>query len=239
MARIALIGYGKMGQAIEQLALAADHTIAAKIDQDTSIDSLPADQVDVAIEFSQPDAAVNNIRYCLEKGIPVVSGTTGWLSHYDEIAQLCEKQNGTFFYASNFSVGVNIFFRLNATLAKMMKAFPHYQVQMEETHHIHKKDAPSGTAITLAEGIMKEQPQIEKWVEHPTDDQKLLPILSKREGEVPGTHRIEYISEHDKILIEHEAFSRKGFASGALSVAEWIAREKPTGVLSMEDFMNF
>lgn len=240
---ILIIGYGKMGKTIEALAQERNHVITYKVDQNTSdtFEDVDASQVDVAIEFTQPDAAPGNIHFCIKNGIPVVSGTTGWLSYKDEIEAYCRQQQGAFFYASNFSIGVNIFFKLNQYLASLMKAYPDYQPSMEEIHHIHKKDAPSGTAITLAEDIIKTLPNLQDWKltednSGKTVDQS-LPIKSVREDEIPGTHIVSYTSEIDDILISHTAHSRKGFALGAVLVAEWIIDKK--GVLSMDDFLQF
>ncbi len=240
---ILIIGYGKMGKTIEQLALERNHSIVYKIDQNTddSLEDIDASQVDVAIEFTQPDAAPDNLRFCIENNIPVISGTTGWLSQKDEIETLCKQHHGAFFYASNFSIGVNIFFKLNQYLASLMKAIPDYQPSMEETHHIHKKDAPSGTAISLAEPIVQALPNIEKWelAEEKTNSlsKKVLPIKAIRKDEVPGTHIVRYSSEIDDIVISHTAHTRKGFALGAVLVAEWVKDKK--GVLDMDDFLQF
>ncbi len=238
---IALIGYGKMGKTIEKIASDKGHNIIARVDKDgwASLDSITPKTIDVAIEFSQPEAAYDNIRKCLTLGIPVVSGTTGWLDQKEELEAYCKEQNGTFFYASNYSIGVNIFFKVNEMVAKMMNKFPGYRVQMEEVHHIHKKDSPSGTAITLAEGIAANHKTTHGWVE--TDDpasasKEQLPIKSVREGEVAGTHTIQYHSDVDTISIEHKAHSREGFALGAVLVAEWVINKK--GVLGMKDFMG-
>ena len=240
---ILIIGYGKMGKTIEALAQERNHAIIYKVDQHTpdTLEDVDASKVDVAIEFTQPDAAPNNIRFCLEHGIPVVSGTTGWLSQKAEIEAYCNQQQGAFFYASNFSIGVNIFFRLNQYLASMMKAYPDYQPRLEEIHHIHKKDAPSGTAITLAEAIVHTLPNLQEWI---LTDQKAekppnhsLPITSVRKDEIPGTHIVRYSSDIDDIVISHTAHSRKGFALGAVLVAEWIRNKK--GVYTMDDFLQF
>lgn len=238
---IALIGYGKMGKAIEKIALDKGHHIIAKVEKDNwqEFDNLVPKNIDVVIEFSQPEAAYDNIAKCLQLGIPILSGTTGWLDRQQVIEQLCVKQNGTFFYASNFSVGVNIFFKINEMVAQIMDKFPDYRVQMEEVHHIHKKDSPSGTAITLVEGIAANNNTINGWVETndtSTVEEGQLPIKSIREGEVPGTHTIQYSADVDTISIEHKAHSREGFAMGAVLVAEWIIDKK--GVLSMKDFMQ-
>ncbi len=237
--RILILGYGKMGKAIEEIAEERGHTIAHKININNTqaLKFINPEEVDVAIEFSQPDAAFDNIRYCLENSIPVVCGTTGWLDKKPEADELCLQKNGAFFYASNFSLGVNLFFRLNELLAKMMELHPNYKTEITEIHHTEKLDAPSGTAITLAEGLIKNLSSKEKWVNEPSDDEKVVPIISKREPDVPGTHIVKYISDLDEIEIKHTAKSRSGFALGAVLVAEWIQDKK--GVLSMKDFMKF
>lgn len=240
---ILILGYGKMGKTIERIAVERGHTIVAKVDvekRDETLDKLNPHEVDVAIEFTQPEAAPSNIRYCLKNGIPVISGTTGWLKEKSAIEDYCIEQNGTFFYASNFSIGVNIFFRLNQFLAGIMKAYPDYEPSLEEIHHTQKKDAPSGTAITLAEGMMKSLTNKNDWylVGRATDDtQHTIPITSKRESDVPGTHIVKYQSAIDEIEIRHAAHSREGFALGAVLVAEWIKNKK--GILSMDDFIKF
>ncbi|MEO0333705.1 MAG: 4-hydroxy-tetrahydrodipicolinate reductase, partial [Bacteroidota bacterium] len=202
-------------------------------------ETLGEDSADVAIEFSQPDAAVANIRQCLERGIPIISGTTGWLDHREEIESYCQEQGGTFFYASNFSIGVNLFFRLNSYLAKIISDYPQYRASVEETHHTEKKDAPSGTAITIAEGMLEHLP-LSSWVlqEGGTSKANYLPIKAKREKEVPGTHVVRYQSEEDTIEIKHTAHSRKGFALGAVVVAEWIVTQQKSGILTMNDFLK-
>lgn len=236
--KIALVGYGKMGIAIEEMATAAGHSISFKIDKSNTgqLIELTKENTDVAIEFSDPSSAINNITTCLSKGIPVVSGTTGWLDKWDTVKQACEANRGTFFYASNYSIGVNLFFKLNEFLAKLMKN-QEYTVSMEEIHHTEKKDSPSGTAITLAQPIIEAQ-NMEKWVNAKTDNPNELGIVSKREPDVPGTHTIMYNSEIDEIQITHKAHGRKGFAKGALSVAEWIVNTQPSGMLSMQDFLK-
>jgi 4-hydroxy-tetrahydrodipicolinate reductase len=190
----------------------------------------------MAIEFSQPEAAFENIKACLENQVPVVSGTTGWLNRKGEVEDICLKNNGTFFYASNFSIGVNLFFKVNKFLASLMMNYPEYDVAMEEIHHLEKKDAPSGTAITLAEDIIKLNPSKKSWTNQPSRNPSGLFIKSLREGQVPGTHTIHYTSKIDEISIKHTAFSREGFALGAVLVAEWAVDKK--GVLSMEDFLQ-
>ena len=234
--KILLLGYGKMGKAVEQIALERGHQIAGRIDQNNHAE-LSGIQADVAIEFSQPEAAYENLQYCLENNISVVCGTTGWLHQKSAIEKLTLSCNGTFFYASNFSIGVNLFFKLNRHLARLMNNFPHYNVSIDEVHHLEKKDAPSGTAITLAEGIMKEISAKKKWVKKESKNSEDLLITSFRIDQVPGTHLVKYFSAIDDIEIRHIAHSREGFARGAVMVAEWLPGKK--GVLGMEDFLQF
>lgn len=237
--KIALIGYGKMGKTIEQIALSRGHQIVSIVDisNPEEIYSDNFKSADVAIEFTIPANAFNNYMKCFEANVPVVSGTTGWLERIGEIKEMCAKEGKTFFYASNFSIGVNIFFALNKYLAKIMNNFPDYSVGMTETHHIHKLDAPSGTAITLAEGIIENIDRKERWTletaEQPTD----LPIHATREGEVPGIHEVTYESDVDYISIKHDAKSRAGFALGAVVAAEFTAGKK--GFLGMNDMFEF
>lgn len=233
--RIVLLGYGKMGKAIEKIALERGHEIAGRIDSENP-EQIASSKADVAIEFSQPEAAFNNLRTCLENNIPVACGTTGWIERKNEIDSLTKKLNGTFFYASNYSVGVNIFFKLNRQLAAMMKTFDQYHVSIDETHHTEKKDAPSGTAITLADGIIQEGVGT-KWVNHPTEKDGEITINSFRIDAVPGTHIVKYASVIDDLEIRHIAHSREGFARGAVMVAEWLRDKK--GVLGMDDFLKF
>lgn len=238
---ILLLGYGKMGQLIGQLSESRGHSIAGKINIDNreELNSLDTKAIDVAIEFSQPEAAVDNIKWAIERGIPIVSGTTGWLDQKNEIEQLTLANDGTFFYASNYSIGVNIFFKINEFLAKLMNETTGYKSAVEEIHHTAKKDAPSGTAITLAEGIIKNINELTNWnlSEGTFKNEHSLPITSKRIDPAPGTHIIRYSSEIDDIEITHTAHSRQGFALGAILVAEWIQGKK--GVLSMDDFLSF
>lgn len=226
-----------MGKSIEQIALERGHTISGKIDVSNrqELEYMAPDTVDVAIEFSSPESAYVNIKSCLEKGWPVVSGTTGWLDHKIEIEALTQEKGGAFFYASNYSIGVNLFLRVNRTLARLMNDQP-YEVSMKEIHHIHKLDAPSGTAITIAEGIMEENSSVTGWSLLPETKVLKVPILSERTGEVPGKHVVTYKSEVDTIEIFHEAHSRKGFALGAVVSAEWIAGRK--GVFGMDDLLD-
>jgi 4-hydroxy-tetrahydrodipicolinate reductase len=238
---IALLGYGKMGHLVGEIAEARGHTLVAKINLENQHlrEHLDPKSIDVAIEFSQPEAALENIRWALSKGIPILSGTTGWLSELPEITALTQQQNGTFFYASNFSIGVNVFFKVNALLAQLMNETSGYQVALEEIHHTAKKDAPSGTAITLAEGILRHYTKLNTWnlVGETPNNSNSLPITSTRIDPAPGTHSILYSSEIDDIQITHTAHSRQGFAQGAVQVAEWILGKK--GVLSMDDFLSF
>jgi len=237
--KIALIGYGKMGQTIEKIAISRGHEIISIVDinNPNEIESEAFKSADVAIEFTTPATAFNNYIKAFAADVPVVSGTTGWLDKVDEIKTLCETEGKTFFYASNFSIGVNIFFAINKHLAKIMNNFPAYDMKMIETHHIHKLDAPSGTAITLAEGILEGVDRKERWTletqEQPTD----LPIHAIREGEVPGIHEIIYDSDVDYISIKHDAKSRHGFALGSVIAAEFTAKKK--GFLGMDDMLKF
>ena len=237
--KIGLIGYGKMGRTIEREAMMRGHSCPLIIDQHNPGD-LNAEQlkkVDVCIEFTEPSSAFQNLEACILAGTPVVCGTTGWLERKPEIESLCRQKNGGFFYASNYSIGVNIFFALNKKLAEWMSDRPEYQVEMEEIHHIHKKDAPSGTAITLAEGILEHVTRKKQWVNEPSPKLEELVIRSLREGEVPGTHQVSYLSTVDAIEIKHTAHSRQGFARGAVMAAEWMHNRQ--GVFSMEDMLGF
>jgi 4-hydroxy-tetrahydrodipicolinate reductase len=232
--KIALLGYGRMGKAIADIAKERGHEIVAIVDPDTQEGTLT--QAQVAINFSVPDAAVANIKSALKMGVPVVCGTTGWLGQRAEVEAYCQTQNSAFLYASNFSIGVNLFFSLNQKLAQLMQPHPDYIAKMEEIHHIHKLDAPSGTAITLAEGVIENSPY-QKWVlEGNQESNRQLPIHSIREGELPGTHSVHFQGANDLISIRHEAFNRKGFALGAIVAAEWIVGKK--GVFGMNDVLN-
>lgn len=238
--KIALIGYGKMGKAIEKIALSRGHEIVCKIDIDNQddMDSPLFASADVAIEFTTPATAVANYKRAFAQGVPVVSGSTGWLESMPEIKAMCDRGEATFFWTSNFSLGVNIFFAVNRYLAAMMSGFPQYHPSMTEIHHIHKLDHPSGTAITLANGIEEADPKVTGWTENEAEasDSTLL-IRHEREGEVPGTHIIKWESDVDAITIEHRAKSRMGFALGAVMAAEWIVDKK--GFLTMDMFMNY
>ncbi|HET8737225.1 MAG TPA: dihydrodipicolinate reductase C-terminal domain-containing protein [Pricia sp.] len=277
---IALFGYGKMGKMIEQIAQNRGHTIVAKIDVDSG--DIDYSQMDVAIDFSMPDAAFDNISGCLRHGVPVICGTTGWLDKYDDASALCEKEKGAFIHASNFSLGVNVFFELNIHLARMMRSLNQYRVTMEEIHHTQKLDAPSGTAITLAEGIMQNS-NYKGWELRDSDGSRsseiigksemagdstttgksettgdsdgsrssemagdsnvlretgghTIPVTSKRIGNTPGTHSVDYKSEIDTLEIKHTAHNREGFALGAVIAAEWI--QDKTGVFTMKDVLG-
>jgi 4-hydroxy-tetrahydrodipicolinate reductase len=234
--KIVLVGYGKMGKTIEKIAVERGHQIAAKIDVDNQSE-LDSVQADVAIEFSHPDAAFNNVKKCLERNIPAVCGTTGWLARKSEIENIVKEKNATFFYASNYSLGVNVFFKLNEFLASMLKNLDAYNVGIDEIHHTEKKDAPSGTAITLAEGILKHLERKKTWVNTDSANHNELAIKSFRIDQVPGTHTVKYTSKTDDIEIKHTAHTREGFALGAVMVAEWLKDKK--GVLNMDDFLKF
>jgi 4-hydroxy-tetrahydrodipicolinate reductase len=236
--KIALIGYGKMGKTIEELAHKNDHKIELKIDENSLEDFTEENlrKVDVAIEFSTPEVAFDNIVKCINSGVPVVSGTTGWLNRFDDIVELCRIENGAFFYSSNFSLGVNIFFKLNQYLAKIMNKFPDFEVSIEETHHIHKIDAPSGTAITLAEDIIKNIDNKTGWQRDEITDDSRIAIKSHRIGEVPGIHLIRYDSPIENIDIIHSTKSRIGLAMGAITAANFIIGK--TGVFGMDDLLE-
>ena len=235
--KIAIIGYGKMGKEIEKVAIERNHEVILKIDNNNLSDFSKENfkNVDVAIDFSTPESAYNNILNCFHAGVPVVSGTTGWLKNYDNAVAECKKQNLAFFYASNFSLGVNIFFEVNKHLAKIMNKYSDYDVTIEEAHHIHKVDAPSGTAITLANDIINNVERKESWTKS-TPKIKEIQISSIREGNIPGTHTIIYNSNVDKLEIKHEAKNRKGFALGAVVSAEFIQHKK--GIFGMKDLLN-
>jgi 4-hydroxy-tetrahydrodipicolinate reductase len=236
---IALIGYGRMGHEIEKIAIKRGHTVKLIIDQDNTDDLCKSKltDIDVAIEFSSPDAAFENISRCLELSVPVVSGTTGWLADYEKAVEICRKQSTSFIHSSNFSIGVNILFRLNEELARHMSKYSDYSVSIEEIHHTKKLDAPSGTAITLAGGIVEKHPIYEKWCYEYDKAEGFIPIRSVREGTVPGTHTVSWDSEIDTISIKHEAKSRKGFALGAVVAAEFVHPKK--GIFTMSDVMGF
>lgn len=249
--KIALLGYGKMGRIIDELLVDSSDEVVLRIDADKRANLRAEDlqAADVIIEFSHPDAVLDNIALALEAGVPMVCGTTGWLKEQSTVARWVAEKQGSFFYASNFSVGVHIFFALNRYLSTRMAGFADYLPSMSETHHIHKVDAPSGTAVTLAEDLVQAHPQLDDWalqathwpdkvVHTPTSapGKSLLPITSYREGEVPGTHHIRWQSPIDEISIEHKAHSRKGFAQGAITAAHWLVGKQ--GYFGMEDMLN-
>lgn len=232
---IAIIGYGKMGKMIEEVAQADNHKIKLIIDNAEDWKKLGSElsQCDVAIEFSQPNSVIDNIYRCFEAGVPIVTGTTGWYERMEEVKQKCNSLNGSLFYASNFSIGVNIFMQINQFLSKITEKHPEYIPTIDETHHIHKLDAPSGTAITLAEGIVANNKNFEDWSAK-AEPHKIL-INSHRENEIVGTHTITWKGKYDSIVLTHEANSRKGFAKGALTAAKWIQGRK--GVFTMKDML--
>ncbi|EIA10445.1 dihydrodipicolinate reductase [Flavobacterium frigoris PS1] len=230
--KIALLGYGKMGQVIERIALERGHEIVLKKDEHNTYEGLS--NADVAIDFSIPTAAVSNISSCFNANVPVISGTTGWLEHFDEMVSLCKEKNGAFISSSNFSLGVNIFFELNEYLAKMMSKLDSYTVEMEEIHHTQKLDAPSGTAISLAKGVI-ENSSFTNWTLDNAKENEIH-IEAKRIGTVPGTHTVKYNSAVDAIEIKHTAHNREGFALGAVIAAEWIIGKH--GVFTMKDVLN-
>lgn len=230
--KIALLGYGKMGKTIERLALEKGHTIIATSNKENT--NLDISQADVAIEFSTPKAAVQNISTCFKQNIPVISGTTGWLDSYKEIIKLCNTCNGSFIYASNFSIGVNLFFDINSYVSKLMLPYKEYMVYVDEIHHTQKKDAPSGTAITLAEEIIKNTNK--KHWSLSKESKDTITINAQRIEDVKGTHQINYESNIDTISIKHEAHSRDGFALGAILAAEWLLDKK--GVYTMKDVLD-
>jgi 4-hydroxy-tetrahydrodipicolinate reductase len=238
---ILLIGYGKMGKTIEQILRQRGHQVAGIIDKDNlgDLHQFSGQNADVAIEFTHPESAFENISYCLKHGIPIVSGSTGWLNQLPEVDRICRESQGAFFYASNYSVGVNLFFHLNEYLASLLKQYPAYKVSLKEIHHTQKVDKPSGTAITLAEGILPHYPQQQGWAlagEEQEKSETHLPISSDRIENVVGTHIIRYDSDVDTIEIGHIAHSRTGFAEGAVMAAEWLSGKK--GMFGMKDMLN-
>jgi 4-hydroxy-tetrahydrodipicolinate reductase len=237
--KIALIGYGKMGKAIEEIAVSRGHSIVLKVSienlEDNTIDKIK--QSDVAIEFTGPESAYENIIRCLDAGVAVVSGSTGWLARMDEVRQHCLQKNGTFLYASNFSVGVNLFFEVNKRLATLMADHPEYEPRITEIHHTEKRDAPSGTAITIAEQLLEKIRRKKGWVNHISDNLDDLEILSERVDPAPGIHTIAYESDIDTITITHTAHNRRGFATGAVLAAEYITGKK--GIYQMSDVLGF
>ncbi|HLY71141.1 MAG TPA: 4-hydroxy-tetrahydrodipicolinate reductase [Puia sp.] len=236
--KIALIGYGKMGKAIEEVAIQRGHEIVLKIDIGnlSQFNEVALAQANVAIEFTTPHSAFQNIMTCLQARIPVVSGTTGWLNKFEEVKKYCGDYNGAFLYASNFSIGVNIFFEINKMLAKLMTKQEEYDMSITEIHHTEKRDAPSGTAITLAEQILENIPRKKKWVNNKTIDASELEIISERIDPAPGTHKVQYSSTTDNIEIIHTAHNRRGFATGSVAAAEFLQNKK--GVFSMKDVLG-
>jgi len=235
--KVAILGYGKMGHIIEKIALERGHKISLKINQN-NIDELNIENLkkaDVVIDFSTPESAKTNIILSIDANKPIISGTTGWLNNYKEVKDYCIKNNGAFIYASNFSLGVNLFFELNKNLAKLMKKHQQYQINLTEIHHSEKLDTPSGTAISLAEQIISESNIKNKWTLNPKNSNEELKIDAQRKGNITGVHNVNYSSEIDSISIIHEAHSRDGFALGAVIAAEWILRKK--GVFSMHDVL--
>ena len=235
---IALLGYGKMGKVIEKVAQSRGHNIVARIDVNNrqEFENLSASQMDAVIEFSHPSSAFQNVKSCLEKGVPVVCGTTGWLEKKPEIEELTHEKGGAFFWSSNYSIGVNLFFELNKKLAQLMSPQKQYSVSTTEIHHTEKKDSPSGTAITLAEGIIQNSVGKEKWINNEIPADNEVAIWSAREGKVPGTHIVKYISDIDQIEISHVAHGREGFALGAVIAAEWIVGKK--GIFGMKELLE-
>ena len=237
--KIALLGYGKMGKEIEKIAVSRGHEIVLKINVDNAKDLTVENlkKADAAIEFSTPETAYSNIQKCFEANVPVVVGTTGWTDHLNEVTKQCLEKNQSLFFSSNYSIGVNLFFKVNEYLAKLMNTHSEYNVELEEIHHIHKLDAPSGTAITLANHIIEQIDEKKNWINATTENKNEVGIISKRLGEVPGTHTVTYRSEVDEINITHFAHNRKGFAMGAVMAAEWMKGKK--GVFGMNDMLGY
>lgn len=234
---IALIGYGKMGKEIEKLALAKGYQIGLKVtSKNANFNSQDLKGIDVAIEFSQPEFALTNIQKCLNNNIPIVVGTTGWYHKFEEVTNLCQDNKGALIHATNFSIGVNIFFKINTLLAKYMNQQPSYRPEVEEIHHTQKLDSPSGTGISIAEQILAENKQLSGWENNESEQKHILPLVSKRIDHVPGTHDVVYNSEVDSIKISHVAHNRIGFASGALLAAEWLIDKQ--GVFTMNDVLK-
>ncbi len=242
--KIALLGYGKMGKIIEEIAISRGHSIVLRVNSSNSatFSDSKLKQADVAIEFSRPDSVMQNISRCITAGVPIVVGTTGWYANLENVKNQVQSVNGALFHASNFSLGVNLFFKMNEQLAELMKPFPEYEPSIEEIHHIHKLDAPSGTGITLADGLLSHLGRKKNWKlynekgpESANDTD--LPLIAIRTGEVPGTHTVTYTSSIDKISMTHEAFNRKGFATGSVVAAEWIKSRK--GVFTMRDLLGY
>ena len=237
--KIALLGYGKMGRAIEEIALQRGHEVVCRVGIE-NLEERSAENIrkaDVVIEFTGPESAYENVIMCIDNGVPVVCGSTGWMDKFDDAKNHCRAKDGGLLYASNFSVGVNLFFELNRKLAELMSRYPEYDVEMKEIHHTQKLDAPSGTAISLAEQVLEKLDRKQKWVNEPSDDKKELVIISERTDPAPGTHMINYHSEIDDITIIHTAHTRKGFATGAVLAAEFMARKRK-GIFGMADVLG-
>jgi len=235
--KIAIIGYGKMGKEIEKIAISRGHTVSLIVDKGNSKHyTHDLNLVDVAIEFTSPQSVIDNINNCFEFNVPIVVGTTGWMDKLAVVKKNCSQKDQTLFFASNFSIGVNLFYKLNSFLANLMNTHPEYNVNIEEIHHIHKLDAPSGTAISLANQLMEELDTKSKWVNSASEKQNEISIISKRENEVPGTHTVSYKSLIDELTITHKANNREGFAIGAVIAAEWVIGKK--GVFGMEDLLS-
>lgn len=235
---IIISGYGRMGKEVEKICEKRNHKIIARIDQTIDWEQIsPVDHSSaVVIDFSMPDVAITNFQLCFKLGLPIVTGTTGWYDKLDEVKEHCHDNNGTFFYAPNFSIGVNIFFKANTYLAKLMSSMDNYKVHINETHHIHKVDAPSGTAIAAAKGIINEHKHLTTWSLDKIEAENKLPVFSTREGEVTGEHEVVYESDEDKIILKHEANNRNGFALGSVLAAEYVFGK--TGVYNMDDLMK-
>lgn len=236
---ISLIGYGKMGKEIEQLCINRGHNIYSIVDPllNTGLDHLIG--TDLAIEFTQPTAAIRNITFCIDHHIPIVSGTTGWHAELTGLQDYCKQKQGSFFYSSNFSMGVNLFWKISKELARLMESYSEYGIGLHEIHHNQKKDAPSGTAVTLAQEILSVSDRFSAWKsaeQFITSNTDIIPISSERLGNVPGTHTIEYRSNHDRITLTHEAFSRSGFVAGVVMAAEWLLEKE--GVFGMDDLIT-
>lgn len=238
--RIALIGYGKMGQAIEKIALERGHEISCIVNRENPIENVDFSTTDVAIEFTKPELATKHIIHCINSSVPVVVGTTAWHEELETIKAICLDKNGSLLYASNFSLGVNIFFEINKRLAELLSDHPEYQAEIEEIHHLQKLDAPSGTALEIAKGIVSYNQNYNDWKtglnEKPEVKSDELPIIAKREPDVPGTHTVNYTSEIDTISLTHQAHNRKGFALGAVIAAEWLQNKK--GIFTMSNILN-
>lgn len=233
---IALIGYGKMGKVIEEIALERGHKVVAKFTKDNPVTASDMSGIDAAIEFTNPESALDNIKHCISMKVPVIIGSTGWYDHLNMVIRACNENNSAMIYATNFSLGVNLFFKLNETLAEWMSAHANYQAKLTEIHHTEKLDSPSGTAITTAEGIISKHPRYTNWEESEQTELSTLPIKAIREHDVKGTHIVNYDSEVDSIEIKHTAHTRKGFGLGAVIAAEWI--QGKTGVFTMRDVLN-